>query len=39
MKKLCAAVAVCLSLAGAAFAGDAGVVATIFPVYDWIREI
>ena len=39
MKKLCAAVALLLSLAGTGFAGEAGVVATIFPVYDWIREI
>ncbi|MBQ7214432.1 MAG: zinc ABC transporter substrate-binding protein [Synergistaceae bacterium] len=39
MKNLCAALAVCLCLAGAAFAGDSGVVAAIFPVYDWIREI
>ena len=37
MKKLCAAAVLCFALAGSCCAGE--VIATIFPVYDWLCEL
>ena len=39
MKKVFIAVMLCSVFAGAGFAGEVDVVATIFPVFDWVREI